>query len=185
MLMHDKSLSKPETQLQSTLLVLPKFVMLSVLVRYFCDAYMPNVNERIKAGIAPSFDLSDMRSVIHFVDAFQKQQCRSLLYHHFKAKSSSIIPESTLRLAWNTASSCKPPVLSKDQWRQLTIASSTAHTPGYRHPTADLQLGIELTESIKHFGYNGLDGHDNIWILKPTNANRGRGIRVVRVHFFL
>lgn len=32
----------------------------------------------------------------------------------------------------------------------------------------------------EEFNWTGLDGEQNLWILKPTNANRGRGIRVVK-----
>ncbi|CAD7926770.1 unnamed protein product [Amoebophrya sp. A25] len=170
------------------------------------DRHVPLVSERIRQGLSPSFDLSDMKSVVHFVDAYQRQQCRALLWQYYtsssittsasgegssspkkKSKSPSKgpqecqIPETIMRLAWNTATSPKPPTLTKEQWRALTQGSFT----GGANPTALLGAesgltGSELNHCIRNYAYTGLDGAENLWILKPSCANRGRGIKVVK-----
>ena len=45
----------------------------------------------------------------------------------------------------------------------------------YRHNPAKRE---KLFATLANLHENGLDGRDNMWILKPTAMNRGQGIRV-------
>lgn len=90
------------------------------------ERHIPEEPERVREGISPSFDLSDMRSVVYFMEAYQQQFCRSLLFQYMQGNCT---PEQDqqLRIAWSHARSQKPPTMTKEYYMYVIRAKKT-HT---------------------------------------------------------
>ncbi len=83
------------------------------------EAFMPIEKMRLKNGIQHTYDLSDMRAVQNFTEAYQKQQCRSLLFQYYFGQA---VPQQELQLkiAWNALKNPeKLWSLSKEYWKIL------------------------------------------------------------------
>ena len=103
-------------------------------------------------------------------------------YLQGKCHQSQVIQ---LKLAWNfLKETCtyNPRMvhggMSKECWKIL-------NTPvvGKKEPVAK-DFMPELTEQLlkksSDIQWSGLDGADNLWIMKPSNTNRGQHIKVVK-----